>query len=214
MCATCWGAFSSIEKFSQPILAGKAKTAQGLVFTHSFPNAFGSVLAIEFGLRGHSSVATGSPFSGVWALDNAVAAINDGVADAILVGASEAICPTVFANYETAGAVSQEKPLGEGAAFLVLENIDSAKNRGVNVKASLGCEVSGNPVLKESEIPACLLTNMFANDSDPNKPENLSSLYGETLSVNPLMAAIYAVGCGAKDINVSFNDSGIAVKAE
>jgi 3-oxoacyl-(acyl-carrier-protein) synthase len=139
---SCWGCYNSIERFAGPILEGTPRKAQGLVFTHSFPNSPASLLAIEFGLRGFSTVTAGSRLAGMWALDQAVTALQSGRAGAILVGASEALSPMVLAHREQAGELGEDgapRPFAEdadgtvaaeGAVFFVLETREHAESRG------------------------------------------------------------------------------------
>ncbi|MFH0910660.1 MAG: beta-ketoacyl synthase N-terminal-like domain-containing protein, partial [Planctomycetota bacterium] len=138
---TTWGCMGSIERFDRPIGEGNPRRAQGLVFSHSFPNSPASLLAIEFGLRGYHTVHAGSRLAGVWALESAFSALRDGTSAWMLAGAAESLSAPVFAHYESRGELTGAalpRPyapdadgtlLGEGAVFLVLENARHARAR-------------------------------------------------------------------------------------
>jgi len=146
-----WGCLDSAERFHEPLAQGKAKTASSLVFSHSYPNCPTSFVAIELGLRGYSTSFAGSRLAGFWALRSALDALAAGTAARILVGASDALSPAVFAHLEsqaslpvTRGQVpSLEDPQiwsrvpGEAAVFVLLETAAATRAHTAPPRARL-----------------------------------------------------------------------------
>lgn len=115
------------------------------------------ILAIRTGARGPNMALATACATGTNALGEAAAMIRRGVADIMLVGSSEAaIVPLAMAglNAMTALSTRNEAPerasrpfdlqrdgflMGEGAAMLVLESLDSAQRR----QAAILCEFLG-----------------------------------------------------------------------
>lgn len=178
--ASCCGGIESIERFSAPILAGKPRSAQGLVFVQSFLNSAASVIAIEFNLSGFSTVSGGGRLCAINAFENASDAILSGRADMMLVGAADTLSELYFNHLINNGTLTEERLnnseyfLGEGACFFVLEKKEIAIARGVTAKADYNVLLSSLDTEKES---------------DGNYTSKYLSLHGDCMSVNPLFAA-------------------------
>ena len=127
-------------------------------FGQTTSNAGLSLLAQEFGIKGYAtSVHTACASSGQ-SLGLALQAIRRGEADTVLAGGFDSmITPLGLSSFCLLGALSTyndtpstaSRPfdlsrngfvLGEGAAFLVLEEWDKAKARGAKIYAELGGE--------------------------------------------------------------------------
>jgi 3-oxoacyl-[acyl-carrier-protein] synthase II len=112
-------------------------------------------IAIEFGLRGPNMAVVTACASGANAIGEAGEMIRRGVADVMVAGGSEAAIVTIaIAGFNVMDAIStrNEDPqaasrpfdlhrdgfvVGEGAAFLILEEIEHAKGRNANLLAEL-----------------------------------------------------------------------------
>ncbi|MCX7805584.1 MAG: hypothetical protein N3A38_10400 [Planctomycetota bacterium] len=142
--ATTFGCLDSMELFWARTKGGNPKFAPPLPFTHAYANSPSSILAIEFGLRGHSMTFSGDVSSGLLAASHASDAIRGGKSGAILAGASEALSAPRWRHHwaedelsadgrwaplEEAGSKAGTVP-GEGAAFLVLESAAHVAGRG------------------------------------------------------------------------------------
>ncbi|MDI2128995.1 beta-ketoacyl-[acyl-carrier-protein] synthase family protein [Yinghuangia seranimata] len=121
------------------------------------PAALSSEVAEEFGARGPVQTVSTGCTSGLDAIGYAAHAIEDGRADVYLAGAADSpISPITVACFDAIKATSTRNDdpahasrpfdagrdgfvLGEGAAVLVLENLERAKRRG----ARIYCEISG-----------------------------------------------------------------------
>ena len=121
------------------------------------PSCGATELAVRFGAHGPATVVSTGCTSGIDAVGYGAQLIEDGDADVVIAGASDApISPISMACFDTIRATTANnadpehasKPfdarrdgfvMGEGAAVLVLEELEHARQRGAEVY----CEVSG-----------------------------------------------------------------------
>ncbi|MUN38454.1 beta-ketoacyl-[acyl-carrier-protein] synthase family protein [Actinomadura litoris] len=121
------------------------------------PSSAAAELSVRYGARGPAAVVSTGCTSGIDALGHALQLIQDGEADVMIAGAADApISPITVACFDAIRATtpSNDDPeqasrpfdndrrgfvLGEGAAVLVLEELEHARARG----ADIYCEVSG-----------------------------------------------------------------------
>ncbi|GAA3410797.1 beta-ketoacyl-[acyl-carrier-protein] synthase family protein [Streptosporangium vulgare] len=121
------------------------------------PSSAAAELAVRFGVNGPAAVVSTGCTSGIDAIGRAYRLIQDGEADMMITGASDApISPITVACFDAIRATSPSngepeaasRPfdagrkgfvLGEGAAVLVVEELEHARRRGARVY----CEVTG-----------------------------------------------------------------------
>jgi minimal PKS ketosynthase (KS/KS alpha) len=121
------------------------------------PSSLASEMALKFGAHGPALVVSTGCTSGIDAIGAAHQMIQDGEADIVISGASEAgISPISMACFDPIKATSHRNDdpehasrpfdrdrdgfvMGEGAAVLILEELESALNRGAHIY----CEVAG-----------------------------------------------------------------------
>ncbi len=112
----------------------------------SFPGALAALLAGRFEARGPVATVSTACASGTAAIGLAAAWIREGRAVRVLAGGADALSPFVFSGFDALRALSPAaaRPfdaerngltLGEGAAFLLLEDEDVALARGARVLA-------------------------------------------------------------------------------
>ncbi|MBI2785214.1 MAG: beta-ketoacyl-[acyl-carrier-protein] synthase family protein [Legionella longbeachae] len=129
-------------------------------FGKTTPNSGLSLLTQQFGIRGYASSVHTACASGGQALGLAMQVIRRGEADFMLAGGFDSmISPFGLSSFCLLGALSTynstpetaSRPfdgtrngfvLGEGAAFLILEEWDKAKARGARIYAELAGEVN------------------------------------------------------------------------
>ncbi|MGW1955708.1 beta-ketoacyl-[acyl-carrier-protein] synthase family protein [Streptomyces sp. NPDC001920] len=121
------------------------------------PSSAATELAVRFGARGPATVVSTGCTSGIDAVGHALRLIEDGEADVMIAGASDApITPITVACFDAIRATSPmndtpelaSRPfdadrkgfvLGEGCAVLIVEEYEHARARG----ARIYCEVAG-----------------------------------------------------------------------
>ncbi|MEI5006932.1 beta-ketoacyl-[acyl-carrier-protein] synthase family protein [Streptomyces sp. NPDC058423] len=121
------------------------------------PSSAATELAVRFGAHGPAAVVSTGCTSGIDAIGHALRLIEDGEADVMIAGASDApITPITVACFDAIRATSplNESPelasrpfdadrkgfvLGEGCAVLIVEEIEHARARG----ARIYCEIAG-----------------------------------------------------------------------
>ena len=119
------------------------------------PDTAAGMVAIEFGLRGPNMAVTSACASGATAIGEAYEIVRRGAADAALCGGTEAgIVPIAVAGFAVMGALSERNDdpegasrpfdrgrdgfvIGEGAAILVLEELEHARARGATIHAEV-----------------------------------------------------------------------------
>ncbi len=106
------------------------RLAPPLLFSHSYFNTPISLCAIEFGLKGYHTTICAGEKSGLEAVRAAFDAIRLGHADAMLCGGVEALTPT-------RALCEPNENIGEASVFFVLENTESAANRGAKNSRSI-----------------------------------------------------------------------------
>jgi 3-oxoacyl-[acyl-carrier-protein] synthase II len=143
-----------IESHEQFLRQGPDRVSPRFV-PQFMPNSLAAEIAISYGFRGINFGVVTACASANHALGLAGELLRGGFADVILTGGGEAaMAPLPYAGFSQAGALSQrnDEPerasrpfdrdrdgfvLGEGAAVLVLETLDHARQRGATVLAEL-----------------------------------------------------------------------------
>ncbi|CAN5486793.1 beta-ketoacyl-ACP synthase II [soil metagenome] len=130
-------------------------------------------IAIEFGFRGAGTTNSNSCASGTIAVGEALRYIRDDFADVILAGGAEApLSPLTFGAFAFIKTMSQfaEDParacrpfdrlrdgfvMGEGAASLVIEELEHARRRGAHIYAEvLGYSLTNDAFHMTSPLPS------------------------------------------------------------
>ena len=119
------------------------------------PDTAAGMVAIEFGFKGPNMAVTSACASGANAIGEAFEMVRRGAADIALCGGTEAgIVPIAVAGFSMMGALSERNDdpehasrpfdrdrdgfvMGEGAAVLVLEELEHARARGATIYAEL-----------------------------------------------------------------------------
>jgi len=150
---TEFGDLRSTEEFAAGYLARGVAGLSPLAFPNTVMNTMASAVAIALGLRGASITLNCRRVPGELAVARAVALVAGGRAQRVIAGGVDEVSPLVFRVLGGFGALSCEnghaegcRPydrtangavLGEGAAFLVIESLDSARTRGARALAEI-----------------------------------------------------------------------------
>jgi 3-oxoacyl-[acyl-carrier-protein] synthase II len=147
---TMYGSVRTIAEFDRRGLEAGPLYVRPFDFANSVINAAAGQTAIWHHLRGVNSTLSAGPASGVQALALGADLIASGRAAVVLAGGAEELSFESLVSFARAGLLAPpgEPPrpfgpwrggfvLGEGAAFLVLEEESAARRRGARVLAEL-----------------------------------------------------------------------------
>lgn len=134
------GGMRSIEIYRRAIHEGGRRPSPSLLVPYALNNSTDQIARL-WGLRGPRRTVSTVCSSSTNALGVALRAVRGGRARAILAGGGDGLCELTFAGFNAMRAVDAEpcRPfdknrrglsMGEGAAFLVVEDLESARERG------------------------------------------------------------------------------------
>ncbi len=158
------GGMETLENQNQMLLERGPGRVSPFFVPMMISNILAAQVAIKYGLRGANENVVAACASGTNAIGNAFNIIKRGECDAILAGGAEsAITPLSFAGFCSMKAMSTNNDdpksasrpfdlerdgfvMGEGAGFLMLEELEHAKKRGANII----CEVVGYGITNDA----------------------------------------------------------------
>lgn len=147
----------TISEFDRRALEAGPAYASPMDFANTVINAAAGQTAIMHDLRGVNTTVSSGVTSGLQAISYAADLIRFGRASALLAGGADELCFESFYGFERAGLLCRTdghdghypipfdarrngSTLGEGAALLMLEEAQSARERGARVLAEVrGC---------------------------------------------------------------------------
>jgi 3-oxoacyl-[acyl-carrier-protein] synthase II len=142
------GGIGTLTHNHQVLLEQGAKKVSPLAIPLMMGNAGAGAVTMRHGLRGPSFAPLSACAAGAHAIGEAVELIESGRADAVVAGGSEAaLVPLARAAFGALDAMSNlgiSRPfdarrdgfvMGEGAAVLVIEDAEQARERGANILA-------------------------------------------------------------------------------
>ncbi len=145
---TALGGLCNAEPEMRTLLESSKNSISPYLALQVFGGAAHSNIAIAFGARGYASTNSNSCASGTVAIGEGLRAIREGLADVMITGGAEApLYPLTYGAFDVIRAMSrQDDPsiacrpfdanrdgfvMGEGAAALILEELNHALRRGV-----------------------------------------------------------------------------------
>jgi 3-oxoacyl-[acyl-carrier-protein] synthase II len=149
------GGLNAIESWHKVLLEKGPKRITPFFIPMSIINLVSGQLAIRFSARGPNSCAVTACATGTHCIGDAFRLIQNGEADAMIAGGTEAaITPLAVAGFSAARALStrNDEPkkasrpfdkdrdgfvIGEGAGVMVLEELSRAENRGAKIYAEV-----------------------------------------------------------------------------
>jgi 3-oxoacyl-[acyl-carrier-protein] synthase II len=165
------GDFRSSEEFALGYLRRGPTGLSPMIFPNTVMNAMASVAAIAVGAKAPSVTVNQATVAGDLAIGRAVTLIESGRAEAVVAGGVDEICEVVYRCLAEMGVLSPMgtgraegcRPyddahngpvLGEGATFLVLEDLRAARARGATIVAEVVDVAWGNvPVAPHDASP-------------------------------------------------------------
>lgn len=169
---TLYGSVGTIAAFDRRGVEAGPRYVKPLDFANSVINAAGGQAAIWHNLRGINSTVTGGGSASLQAIAQAFDLIRGGRATALLAGGAEELSLEGLLGFERAGWLAkgsadtpprpepfgrerQGMVLGEGAAFLLLEEAQAARERGAQaLGAVLGHGAAFDPSRFRNESSA------------------------------------------------------------
>lgn len=227
------GGMEVIEKQYDVLFKKGANRINPFSIPMIIPNMASSEVAIRYGAKGYNECVVSACATGNNAIGNAFKIIRDGDAKVMITGGAEAvITPLVFSGFCAMRAMSKSKDpknasrpfdadrdgfvMGEGAAILILEEINHALKRGADILGEIigyGCTndaydiVAPNP---EGEGAArCMLkaienSKIHTNDIVYINAHGTSTIYNDKMET---LAVKRVFGKRAKDIPISSTKS-------
>jgi 3-oxoacyl-[acyl-carrier-protein] synthase II len=218
------------EEFFQTMLTRGIEHARPSQVWNHFPSTPVDLIAERFGFEGLRSCVAAACSSGTIAIGQAADAIRHGRIDAALAGGTDALARLTFSGFNALRLMDPEpcRPfdrgragmnIGEGAAILVLEELDRAVRRGARVYGELagfafGCEAfhptapepEGRPIaavvreaLRDARLNTCAVDHVNAHgtatsQNDPAEAKGFRAVFGDHLSRIPLTSIKSSIG--------------------
>jgi 3-oxoacyl-[acyl-carrier-protein] synthase II len=153
--ASALGGFPMAEAQYDIFIEKGLKRVDPLLATKNFIGGSTSQISIEFGIKGHSNTIGGACAAGTDSIGYAFYAIKNDLAKTMISGGAEApLAPLTFGAFSQIGALSKRngdptrasRPfdkerdgfvMSEGAGILILEDLESALERGVPIYAEI-----------------------------------------------------------------------------
>jgi len=170
---TALGGIANAEAEHQRFLKKGSRGVNPTLALQVFGGSAHSNIAIECGFRGAGTTNSNSCASGVVSVGEAMRYIRDGIADAMVAGGAEApLSPLTFGAFDFIKTMSRwpgEAPLackpfdlnrdgfvmGEGAASLVVEELEHARRRGARIYAEvLGYSLNNEAYHMTTPLPS------------------------------------------------------------
>ncbi len=148
------------ERYLETMVSQGIERARPSNVWNHFPSTPVDLIASEFGFEGLRSCIVTACASSTMAIGSAADAVRDGRLDAVVAGGTDAMSRLTFSGFNAIRVMDPERcrpfdraragmNLGEGAAMLVLEELESARRRGAPIYA----EVSGHSLTCEAFHP-------------------------------------------------------------
>lgn len=149
---TTYGSMASRMDYYLEAIQQGPRSVNPALFPNTIANSPASQIAIRFGIRGFNTTLSTGFTSAIEAALHAARFIRGNRIQAALVGGVEELSPVTYLAFDRAGMLSGQNGqnpercapydarrngivLGEGAAMLLLENMDSARRRGAHIYA-------------------------------------------------------------------------------
>ncbi len=153
-CGSSFGATEPVQDFATFMASGKAAGLNATSYIRMMSHTAPVNIGIHLGLTGRVITTSSACTSGSQGIGYAYEAIRGGHADIMVAGGAEQLCPTMAVVFDTLFATSTRNDdpatasrpydksrdglvIGEGAAILVLEDLEHARARGATPLAEI-----------------------------------------------------------------------------
>ena len=149
-----FGSTAPVVGFAELMTKGVTKSITATSYVQMMSHTAAVNIGLFFGITGRILTTSSACTSGSQGIGFAFEAVRSGAQDIMIAGGAEELCPTMSAVFDTLFATSQRNDapsttprpfdrdrdglvIGEGAATLVLEELDHAKARGARIHAEI-----------------------------------------------------------------------------
>jgi 3-oxoacyl-[acyl-carrier-protein] synthase II len=164
---TVFAGVRTICAFDRRALEAGPSYVSPLDFANTVLNAAAGQAAIWHNLRGPNATIAAGGASGLQAIAYGAELIASGACDAILAGGADERSPEAVAALEAVDGA--RPPVGEGAAFVMLEEEHTARERGADVRAEIAGLASGHAIGVDGRVDptfaADIMRRAFADAS-------------------------------------------------
>lgn len=150
---TTFGSLHALSEFDRESIIKGPQLVNPALFPNTVANLPASQVSIYFKIKGFNTTISTGMCAGLDAIDCSIKAINDHGRKAVVTGALEEMCEEIFLGFYklkylsgTAGGEVLSCPFdrrrngivfGEGAGVIILEDLESARDRGANMYAEI-----------------------------------------------------------------------------
>lgn len=184
-CGSSTGSTADISHFAAMIISADASGLNANSYVRMMPHTTAANIGVFFGAKGRIIPTSSACTSGSQGIGYAYEAIKFGRQDLMLAGGAEELCPTEAMAFDTLYATSRrnDQPhttprpydrdrdglvVGEGAAIMVLEELEHAQRRGARIHAELvgfGSNSDGVHVTKPEESTMRIVMELALADA-------------------------------------------------
>ena len=153
-CGSCTGSTADAADFAKMVLNNDSSGLNANSYVRMMPHTAAANIGIFFGAKGRLIPTSSACTSGSQGIGYAYEAIKFGRQDVMIAGGAEELCPSEAMAFDTLYATSRanDEPhttprpydrdrdglvVGEGAAIMVLEELEHAQRRGARIHAEL-----------------------------------------------------------------------------
>ncbi|HTX24802.1 MAG TPA: beta-ketoacyl-ACP synthase [Steroidobacteraceae bacterium] len=170
-CGSSIGSTPDTRDYAVMLLKGSSAGLNANSYVRMMPHTAAANVSIFFGLKGRMIPTSSACTSGSQAIGYAYECVKHGLQTVMLAGGTEELCPTQAVSFDILYATSRRNTephatprpydrdrdglvVGEGAAILVLEELEHARARGARVHAEVagfGTNCDGSHVTRPEE---------------------------------------------------------------
>jgi 3-oxoacyl-[acyl-carrier-protein] synthase II len=184
-CGSSIGSIPDIRDYAVMLLEGASSGLNANSYVRMMPHTAAANISIFFGLKGRMIPTSSACTSGSQAIGYAYECVKHGVQTLMVAGGAEELCPTQAMSFDILYATSRRNAepqatprpydserdglvVGEGAAVLVLEELEHARARGARVLGEIvgfATNCDGSHVTRPEERTMRLVQELALSDA-------------------------------------------------